>query len=50
MTLELNEITVLMAINTVGILVIIGLFVYLAIDTILKGNAKTEGEEHFSRN
>jgi hypothetical protein len=50
MTIELNEITVLMAISTVGILAIIGLFVYLAIDAVVKGNSKTEGEEHFSRN
>jgi hypothetical protein len=50
MTLELNEITVLMAINTVGILAIIGLFIYLAIDAVRRGNADTDGPEHFNRN
>lgn len=49
MTIEINEITVLMAINTVGILAIIGLFIYLAVDSIRRGNADTDGPEHFSR-
>ena len=49
MTLELNEITVLMAINSVGILAIIFGFVYLAADAILKGNKGNAGPEHYTR-
>ena len=38
LVLEVNEITVLMAVNAVGIIALIGMFVYLAVDGILGKN------------
>ncbi len=38
LVLELNEITVLMAVNAVGIIALIGMFFYLAVDGILGKN------------
>jgi len=36
--IELNEITVLMAINSIGIIGLIGALIHLSVTTILKGN------------
>ncbi len=38
LVLELNEVTVLMAINSVGIIALIGMFLYLAVDGIFGKN------------
>lgn len=47
--LELNEITVLMAINTVLILSVIGLSLYVAAVAFLKKGSQGLSETHFSR-
>ena len=49
MTLELNEITVLMAINSVGILALIFGFVYITADAILRGNKGNASPEQYKR-
>jgi len=49
MTLEVNEITILMAIISVGILTIIGLCVYMVVDGIFGKDAITASENHFIR-
>lgn len=49
LVLELNEITVLMAINTVLIVVVIGLSIYVAAVGILKKGSQDLSENHFSR-
>jgi hypothetical protein len=36
--IELNEITVLMAINSIGIIGLIGAFIHLSVSAIVKGN------------
>jgi len=35
LVLELNEITVLMAISSIGIMALIGMFVFMSVDAIL---------------
>lgn len=49
MTPELNEITILMAINAVLMIGLMGMFLHLSITTLLGGNKVTEGSEHYSR-
>lgn len=49
MTLELNEITVLMAINGVLMIGLMGMFLHLSVTTLLAGNKVAEGPEHYSR-
>ncbi len=36
--IELNEITVLMAINSIGILALMGMLIHLSVSAIVKGN------------
>ena len=36
--IQLNEITVLMAISAIGIIGLIGAFIYLSVSAIVKGN------------
>jgi preprotein translocase subunit Sss1 len=38
MSVQLNEITVLIAINAVGIIALIGMFIYLVADSIFGSN------------
>lgn len=49
MILELNEITLLMAVNGVLMIGLMGMFVHLSVTTLLAGNKITEGPEHYSR-
>jgi hypothetical protein len=49
LVLELNEITVLMAINTVLILTVIVLSLYVAAAAFLKKGSQAISEDHFSR-
>jgi hypothetical protein len=49
MTLELNEITVLMAINAFLMISLMGMFLHLSVTTLLAGNKVTEGPEHYNR-
>ncbi len=50
MTLPVNEITVLMAINSVGILAIMGMFIHLSIVGIFGKKNNELSAEHYSRN
>jgi hypothetical protein len=50
LVLKLNEITVLMGINTVLILVVMGLSTYVAVAAFLKKGSQELSETHFSRN
>jgi hypothetical protein len=50
LVLELNEITILMAINTVLILTVISLSLYVAAAAFLKKGSQSISEDHFSRN
>jgi hypothetical protein len=49
MTLPINEITVLMAINSVGILAIMGMFIHLSIFGIFGKKNNELAAEHYSR-
>lgn len=49
LVLELNEITILMAINTVLIVLVIGLSLYVAAAAFLKKGSQEISEDHFSR-
>jgi hypothetical protein len=49
LVLELNEITILLAINTVLILMVIGLSLYVAATAFLKKGSQAISENHFSR-
>jgi hypothetical protein len=49
LVLEFNEITVLMAINTVLILTVIVLSLYVAAAAFLKKGSQAISEDHFSR-
>jgi hypothetical protein len=49
LVLELNEITVLMAVNTVLIVMVIGLSLYVAASAFLKKGSQSISEDHFSR-
>lgn len=49
LVLELNEITILMAINTVLIFMVIGLSLYVAAAAFLKKGSQEIAEDHFSR-
>jgi hypothetical protein len=47
--LEINEITVLMGLNTVLILMVISLSLYVAASAFLKKGSQGISEKHFSR-
>jgi hypothetical protein len=49
LVLELNEITILMALNTVGIVTVMGLSIYVAILAFSKKGSQELSESHFSR-
>ena len=49
LVLELNEITILMALNTVGIVTVMGLSIYVAISAVFKKGSQELSESHFSR-
>jgi hypothetical protein len=49
LVLEFNEITVLMGLNTVLILMVIGLSLYVATTAFLKKGSQAISENHFSR-
>jgi hypothetical protein len=49
MTLELNEITLLMAVNAALMISLMGMFIHLSVTTILAGNKAPDGPEHFRR-
>lgn len=49
MTLEVNEITVLMAINSIGIITLISGCLYLVVDAFLVGNKGNAGPGHYTR-
>jgi hypothetical protein len=49
LVLEVNEITVLMALNTVLILMVMGLSVYVAATAFLKKGSQAISQEHFFR-
>ena len=49
LVLEFNEITVLMAINTVLILTVMVLSLYVAASAFLKKGSQAISEDHFSR-
>jgi hypothetical protein len=49
MSLPINEITVLMAINSVGILAIMGLFIHLAIVGIFGKKTDELSSAHYTR-
>ena len=49
LVLELNEITILLAINTVLILTVIVLSLYVAASAFMKKGSQAISENHFSR-
>ena len=49
LVLELNEITVLMALNTVGIVTVLGLSIYVALSAFFKRGSQQLSDSHFSR-
>lgn len=49
LVLELNEITILMAINTVLILVVIGLSLYVSAVAFFSKGSQEVSDNHFSR-
>jgi hypothetical protein len=49
LVLELNEITVLMAINSVGIIAVMLLSIYMAVSAIFGKGSKGLSEAHFTR-
>ena len=50
MTIPVNEITILMAINSVGIIAIMGMFIYISIAGIFGKNQEDLSSQHYSRN
>ncbi len=50
MTLELNEITILMALNAVGIIGLMGMFLHLAITGIFGKQDESLSPSHYARN
>jgi hypothetical protein len=50
MTLELNEITILMALNSVGIIALMGMFLHLSLTGIFGKQDESLSEAHFARN
>jgi hypothetical protein len=49
LVLELNEITVLMAINSVGIIAVMLLSIYMAVSAIFGKGSQGLSEAHFTR-
>lgn len=49
MTLELNEITVLMAINSVLMIALMGMFLHLTVTTLFEGNNAPARPDHYRR-
>jgi hypothetical protein len=49
LVLQLNEITILMALNTLGIVTVMGLSIYVAISAFFKKGSQELSESHFSR-
>lgn len=49
MVLEVNEVTVLMAINAVGMIFLMGMFLHLTVTTLLAGNKDAQGPGLYSR-
>jgi hypothetical protein len=49
LVLEFNEITILMALNTVGIVTVIGLSIYVAVSAFFKKGSQELSNSHFSR-
>lgn len=49
MTLELNEITILMAVNATLMIALMGMFLHLSVTTLLAGNKDTEGPGLYRR-
>ena len=49
LVLELNEITILMALNTVGIVTVIGLSIYVAVSAFFRRDSQALSDSHFSR-
>jgi hypothetical protein len=50
MTLELNEITILMALNSVGIIALMGMFLHLSLTGIIGKQDESLSEAHYARN
>jgi hypothetical protein len=50
MTLPVNEITILMALNSVGIIAIMGMFIHLAVTGIFGKKSDDLSAAHYSRN
>lgn len=50
MTLPFNEITVLMALNSVGIMALMGMFIHLAFVGIFGKKSNELSDAHYSRN
>jgi hypothetical protein len=50
MTLELNEITILMALNSVGIIALMGMFLHLSLTGIFGKQDDSLSEAHYARN
>ena len=50
MTLPVNEITILMALNSVGIIAIMGMFIHLAVTGIFAKKSDDLSAAHYSRN
>lgn len=50
MTLPINEITILMAINSVGIVAIMGMFIHLSVVGIFGKKNDELSEAHYRRN
>ena len=49
LVLELNEITVLMALNTVGIIAVVVLSIYVSVSAFLNKGSQGLSESHFAR-
>lgn len=49
LVLEFNEITVLMALNAVGIITVMALSIYVAISGIFSKGSQALSESHFAR-
>jgi hypothetical protein len=50
MTYPINEITILMAINSVGIIAIMGMFIHLSLVSIFGKKTDSLDNSHYSRN
>jgi hypothetical protein len=49
LVLELNEITILMALSTFGILTVMGLSIYISISAFFSSGSQELSEAHFTR-